>query len=119
MHFWGLTCAPCLTELPHWADLLRQRPDINVIMVAADPGPANLKGQAATLQSAGLSRIESWTFADPFLERLRFEIDPKWQGEMPRTILVSGEGTFTAMSGVADLRAVRDWFDSQKQGPGR
>ena len=28
VHFWGLTCAPCVVELPRWGELLRDRPDL-------------------------------------------------------------------------------------------
>ena len=32
---------------------------------------------------------ENWLFSDGFVERLRFEIDPAWQGEIPRTLLIA------------------------------
>jgi len=113
LHFWGLTCAPCLTELPHWAELRRARPDMNVIMIAADPAPADTADLLKTLQKAGLGGVESWAFADVFTERLRYEIDPKWRGEMPRTILMASDGKPTVMVGLADLPAVRAWFDTE------
>ena len=52
---------------------------------------------------AGLGGVESWRFAD----RLRFEIEPEWQGEMPRTVLIGRDGKLTVMPGIADLAAVR------------
>ena len=115
LHFWGLTCAPCLTELPHWAELRRARPDMNVIMIAADPAPADAADQLKTLQKAGLGGVESWAFADTFSERLRYEIDPKWRGEMPRTILMASDGKPTVMVGLADLPAVRAWYDAENK----
>ena len=33
----------------------------------------------------GLGKVEQWVFADPMPERLRFEIDRRWYGELPRT----------------------------------
>jgi thiol-disulfide isomerase/thioredoxin len=113
IHFWGLTCAPCLVELPHWAALKRERPQMNMVMIAADPASADNDDLAATLKKAGLSGVENWAFADAFSERLRHEIDPKWRGEMPRTILVDRDGKTTAMLGVADLKTIRDWYDVQ------
>jgi thiol-disulfide isomerase/thioredoxin len=116
VHFWGLTCAPCLAELPHWARLRQERPAMNIIMIAADPAPADTEDLTATLQQAGLGDLESWAFADSFSERLRFEIDPKWRGEMPRTLLLDRDGKITAMSGVADLDFIRNWFDRAATG---
>ena len=114
-HFWGLTCAPCLVELPQWGALRREIPDVRLVMIGADPAPANADGLTAQLKKAGLSDVESWAFADSFAERLRYEINPKWRGEMPYTVLVGRNGSVTAMTGIADLRAVRNWFKSESK----
>jgi len=116
VHFWGLTCAPCLTELPHWTRLRQDHPDLNIIMIAADPAPARTEDLVATLQHAGLGDVETWAFADQFSERLRFEIDPKWRGEMPRTLLLARDGKTTSMPGLADFDVIRGWFDTNKDG---
>ena len=112
-HFWGLTCAPCLVELPRWGELLAKRPDLRLVLIAADPLPQPPQQVAATLQRAGLARAESWSFADRFYEKLRFEIDPRWAGELPRTMMIGADGTATALPGVADLAKVRAWLDAQ------
>ena len=54
-HFWGLTCGPCLVELPHWGKLLGQRRDLRLVLVAADPLPQ----PAVTAPRAGASPIAS------------------------------------------------------------
>ncbi len=113
VHFWGLTCAPCIAELPRWAALQRERPDMAVVMIASDPSPNDPDGQAAVLKKAGLSSAESWTFADDFTERLRHEIDPKWRGEMPRTMLIKADGSRDAIVGPVDTHALRNWFDAE------
>jgi thiol-disulfide isomerase/thioredoxin len=114
VHFWGLTCAPCLTELPHWAAFKRQRPDLDIVMIAADPAPGDVDDLTKTLRKAGLGDLERWAFADAFAERLRHEIDPKWRGEMPRTLLLDSDGRTTVMVGTADWTAINKWSDSQK-----
>jgi thiol-disulfide isomerase/thioredoxin len=113
VHLWGLTCAPCLVELPRWGELLRQRPDLQLVLIAADPVPEEPSRATGTLAKAGLTGAESWMFADRFAERLRYEIDPRWRGELPRTLLIDRDGVITALSGVADLAAVRAWLDAQ------
>lgn len=114
VHFWGLTCAPCLTELPHWAALKKERADLALVMIAADPAPEDVADLKATLARAGLDSAESFAFADGFVDRLRFEIDPKWRGEMPRTILIGHDGKATVLPGLADLAYVRKWHDGQR-----
>lgn len=112
VHLWGLTCAPCLKELPEWAEM--KKSGMNLIMIAADEAAGEVDELSATLGKAGLRNVESWAFADSFQERLRFEIDPKWRGELPRTILIAKDGTMTAMPGASDLAAIRAWYDAQK-----
>jgi thiol-disulfide isomerase/thioredoxin len=115
VHLWGLTCTPCLAELPKWSKLENERPDLRLVMIAADPVPQADTQVAATLDRAGLGAVESWSFADRFVERLRYEIDPAWSGELPRTLLISRDGTRTVLKGVADLAQVRAWLDGQKR----
>lgn len=115
IHFWGLTCAPCLVELPHWGKLAAGRPDLRLVLVAADPVPQDPERVTATLERAGLGKTESWSFTDRFYERLRFEIDPAWAGELPRTVMVDRSGKATVLPGVADLATVRTWLDAQSK----
>lgn len=115
IHFWGLTCAPCLVELPHWAALQAKRPDLRLVLIAADPVPQDPERVAATLAKAGLNKTENWSFTDRFYERLRYEIDPAWAGELPRTVMIDREGKATVLAGVADLGQVRQWLDAQSK----
>jgi thiol-disulfide isomerase/thioredoxin len=115
IHFWGLTCAPCLVELPHWAALQAKRPDLRLVLIAADPVPQDPERVAATLAKADLDKTESWSFTDRFYERLRYEIDPAWAGELPRTVMIDREGKATVLPGVADLAQVRQWLDAQSK----
>jgi thiol-disulfide isomerase/thioredoxin len=113
IHLWGLTCGPCLVELPHWGKLQAERPDLRLVLIAADPLPQEQDRVSATLSGAGLGNSESWSFTDRFYERLRYEIDPAWAGELPRTVMIDGDGKTTVLPGVADLAQVRAWLDAQ------
>ena len=112
-HFWGLTCAPCMAELPRWGDLLHERPDLDLVLVAADARATDEVRINQALAKAQLSAAESWSFADRFYEKLRFEIDPRWAGELPRTVMIAADGAATVLPGVADLGKVRAWLDAQ------
>jgi len=113
IHLWGLTCGPCLVELPRWGKLQAERPDLKLVLVAADPLPQEPQRVSAILAQAGLGGSESWSFTDRFYERLRYEIDPAWAGELPRTVMIDRHGKATVLPGVADLGQVRAWLDTQ------
>jgi thiol-disulfide isomerase/thioredoxin len=115
VHFWGLTCAPCLVEMPEWGKLQAERPDMRLVMVAADPVPQDPARVNDMLARADLAKAENWAFTDRFNERLRYEIDPAWAGELPRTLLIDRDGKETVLTGVADLAEVRTWLDAQKK----
>ena len=113
IHFWGLTCGPCLVELPNWGKLLADRRDLRLVLIDADPAPQSAEQVATALDRADLGKAESWTFTDRFYERLRYEIDPAWAGELPRTLMIARDGSVTVLPGVADLTKVRAWLDAQ------
>jgi hypothetical protein len=50
--------------------------------------------------------------------RLRFEIDPRRHGEMPRTMLIAQDGMITATSGATDLTELRTWIAAQRDHKG-
>jgi thiol-disulfide isomerase/thioredoxin len=118
VHFWGLTCGPCRVEMPKWGRLLQERPDLKLIAIDADLVPNAAELVKDELAKTGLSGAENWIFADDFVERLRFEINPQWRGEIPITLLISSEGKTTKIEGAADPGEVRGWLDAQKSAGG-
>lgn len=114
VHFWGVTCGPCKVELPLLGKFMKDHPELDVVMISADLVP-NLPGAArAMLEKAGLSTAENWLFSDGFVERLRFEIDPAWQGEIPRTMLIARDGTVTTIEGSAEMSDLEKWLLQQR-----
>jgi hypothetical protein len=111
VHFWGVTCGPCLRELPEWAAFKAAHPGIDLVLVEADPVPETADAAATPLAKAGLGAAESWGFADPFTERLEYEVDPSWHGELPFTVLVGRDGSSTSLLGAADFAAMVKWLD--------
>jgi thiol-disulfide isomerase/thioredoxin len=114
VHFWGLTCGPCRVEMPKWGRLLEERPDLKLIAIDADLVPNAAELVTAELAKTGLAGAENWIFADDFVERLRFEINPRWRGEIPITLLIASDGKTKTIEGAADPGEVRAWLDSQK-----
>jgi thiol-disulfide isomerase/thioredoxin len=114
VHFWGVTCGPCRTEMPRWGKLLSERPDLGLVVINADLVPNEPSAVSAMLAQTGLAAAENWTFADDFFERLRYEIDPQWRGEIPRTMLIARDGGMTVIEGVAELTQVKAWLDEQR-----
>lgn len=113
VHFWGVTCAPCMGELPKWGQLEQSKPGVDIVFVAADPIPIEPPNIEAAIARTGIGRAEQWMFADSFLERLRFEVSPQWGGELPYTVMIDAAGTVQSTSGVMDLQVLRAWITRQ------
>jgi hypothetical protein len=48
-----------------------------------------------------------------FDEYMRYEIDPKWLGELPITMLVNAKGEARRVRGVIDFAQLRAWLKAQ------
>lgn len=105
---WSLTCTHCRDELSMLSGLKRKYPELDLVLVSTDT-PADRAEILATLQQLALGHVQAWVFADDFAERLRFEIDPKWHGELPRTYLYGASG-FRAFSGKPDPLQLEHWI---------
>jgi thiol-disulfide isomerase/thioredoxin len=114
VHFWGVTCGPCKVELPLLGEFMKTHSAIDMVTISADLAPDLPVATRSMLAKSGLQSAENWIFSDGFVERLRFEIDPAWQGDIPRTMLISGEGTITTIEGSAEIADLDKWSDQQR-----
>jgi thiol-disulfide isomerase/thioredoxin len=96
---WSVDCSSCLKEMALLSDIHKNNPNIKIIMLAADELSAN-KQIEQLLKQHKLEGVENWVFADENSQKLRFEIDPKWYGELPRTYFFDSAHHRTGISGV-------------------
>lgn len=108
LSLWSLTCTHCRDEMAVLSSLQKKYPGLDVVLVSTDSIEESAE-VAATLQQFSLSKVQAWVFADPFTERLRFEIDPKWHGELPRAYLYDAAHQASAFSGKLDLQRLERW----------
>lgn len=107
---WSLTCTHCREELSLLSSMAKKYPNLDLVLVATDT-PEEGDAISAMLGQSGLGGAEAWVFADPFAERLRFEIDRKWHGELPRTYLYDSTHVITAISGKLDRQRLEQWMN--------
>ena len=60
----------------------------------------------------GMAGSEGWAFADDYLERLRWAIDPNWMGELPRAYLYRADHRREGRSGRLEAADLSTWLDS-------
>jgi thiol-disulfide isomerase/thioredoxin len=118
VHFWGVTCGPCKLELPLLGQFMKEHPGIDVVTISADLAPNLPAATQSMLDKAGLSSAENFVFNDGYAERLRFEIDPSWQGDIPRTMLIGRDGAIATIEGTAEIADLGKW-SAEQLAPGR
>jgi thiol-disulfide isomerase/thioredoxin len=110
VHFWSVTCPPCLAELTEWAKLARDKKQgIDLVFVNTDADGDRARAKAR-LEKAGLTEAAHYAFADAFAERLYFEADKTWRGELPFTALIAPDGGLVTVTGAIDDPLIAEWL---------
>lgn len=95
---WSKTCTICMQKMPLLSALKREWPDIQMIMLSTDDATES-EQIMEILAEHGLNTAENWIFADSNAQKLRYKIDPKWFGELPRTYFIDKTRQRTGVSG--------------------
>ncbi|MEQ1880447.1 MAG: hypothetical protein ABL878_05680 [Burkholderiales bacterium] len=109
---WSVHCAPCREDLPRWSELRRKYPDTAILLVAADT-PEERATISSILSRYEMGGVELYAFADTFTERIRYAVDRKWQGELPRTYLYDANHLAQAHSGTIKQEKLEAWIKRQ------
>lgn len=107
--FWSIDCPPCYKELAMWRDLSQRLPQMRLVLVSTDEIDAKQE-VVQVLEKTGVSQLESWQFAEDHVQRLRYEIDKNWYGELPRSYFYSPSGQVEAVSGLVEKDRVEQWL---------
>lgn len=96
---WSLDCPPCLHELGFLAIYLDKYPETNIVLVSTDDASMRPQVDAMLAKHRLSSRVESWVFAEASAQHLRYQVDPNWYGEMPRSYFYDAAHHRSALSG--------------------
>ncbi len=96
---WSINCSSCLKDMALLSSIHKSKPELKMVMLAADELSAAEQIQQI-LEKNQLSDIENWVYAEENTQKLQFEIDPKWYGELPRTYFFDKGHQRTGVSGV-------------------
>lgn len=106
--FWSITCAPCIEEMTLWREVRHRYPKARVVMVATDE-PSDEPRARRILAERGLSG-DAWIFAEAPARKLRFEVDPTWRGELPRSYFLDRAGRLLkVVTGTPDPAFLAAW----------
>lgn len=107
--FWSLDCQYCPTELKMLSELKRSHPALDVVLIAID-SVNDTPQLISRTESYGMTKAEQWVFAEDMPERLRFEIDRRWYGEVPRTYFYDRKHQRETKTGLVSKKFFEDWL---------
>jgi hypothetical protein len=107
VHFWGVTCSPCVKEMPLWGQFTQNTSNLNILYVQVDNVP--LDQMKKMLSKAKLQSANNYYLNSRFDELLRHEIDPRWRGETPMTLIIDKDNKQTLKVGNTDF----SWLKNQ------
>jgi hypothetical protein len=94
--------------MPEWGKFLSKNKNANVVFIQVDEVPPEIALKMLT--KANLQGANNFSLSSPFDEYLRYEIDPKWRGETPVTILIGKNGKIIRKTGPMDFQQLQNWF---------
>lgn len=106
---WSTTCPACLKEMPLLKSLHKSWPTLKMVMLSNDDISATAQVQAV-LAKQGLGELENWVFAEENTQKLNYEIDPDWYGELPRTYFFDAAHAKQGVSGILSKAAYEAQF---------
>jgi thiol-disulfide isomerase/thioredoxin len=110
---WSVDCPSCLKDMDVLNKLHEKRPDLKIVMLATDDAEA-LPEIKRIIDSHKLDGLENWAFASDNPEKLRYEIDPAWYGELPRTYFFDAGHQRVGKSGAMSLEEFEAQFSKLK-----
>ena len=109
---WSLDCPPCYKELAMLAEQTNKNPQLNLVLVSTDTTD-DIKEIQQKLSQFGFSHANAWVFENDIAQQLRYEIDPNWYGELPRSYLFDAQHNRQAISGILQPAVLQHWGSLQ------
>lgn len=110
--FWSLDCPPCYKELAMLAEEIKTQPGLTLVLISTDT-PDDITEIQQKLSQFGFSNINAWVFESNRAQQLRYEIDPNWYGELPRSYLFDSQHQRQAISGILKKPLLQRWANMQ------
>jgi thiol-disulfide isomerase/thioredoxin len=106
---WSVDCLPCRQEFEMLRIVKNQYPELNLSIVATEsieefPQLSDILAEHQLLQE------DNWAFAETHSAKLRYQLDPRWYGELPRAYFYDKQHARFSISGKLVKSNVIEWL---------
>ena len=110
---WSLDCPTCIKDMELLSRIHKNKPGLKIVMLSTDE-PTAMADVLKMLEKYQLGDLENWIFASDNTQKLRYEIDPNWYGELPRTYFFSSSQQREGVSGALTQEEYDARFNKMK-----
>ncbi len=107
---WSVDCPPCFKELAYVGQLHKKNSALKVILVNTDGDDMVTEEREGLLKKYGVDQLTNLHFSDGKAAQGRFQIDPSWYGELPRSYFYQADGQRIAKSGLVAGDVLKQWL---------
>lgn len=107
---WSFDCPPCLHELEKVSQLHQQNPNYQLTLINTDVVEEKIRVKKI-LQKYHLTELDNWQFANEDAEKLRYDIDSRWFGDLPRSYFFPLQGKIKRLRGALTLAELLALFN--------
>jgi thiol-disulfide isomerase/thioredoxin len=107
---WSVDCPPCMKELALVQKLQKNQKKLTVLLINTDTEESSDKERVEIIKHFGLTNLESLHFSDGQESQQRYQVDPQWFGELPRSYFINEQGVFHGKSGLIPETLLTQWL---------
>ena len=107
---WSLDCPPCFKELAMIGVLAKAHSDLPITLLNVDQDIEPQTVLREINSKYGLTSIPHYFIAEDQYEQIKYELDPTWYGELPRSYFVKKEGIWIGKSGLLSKKQLKSWL---------
>ena len=96
------------------AEETKKQPQLDLVLVSTDTTD-DIKEIQQKLNKFGFSQVNAWVFQNDQAQQLRYEIDPSWYGELPRSYLFDAQHNRQAITGILRPLVLQRWASLQAE----
>jgi len=107
---WSVDCPPCMKELALVQKLQQKQQNLAVVIINTDTEKSSEKERADIIKHFNLVNLKNFHFTQGLEAQQRYQVDPQWFGELPRSYFIDEQGTFHGKSGLIAEELLIQWL---------
>lgn len=107
---WSVDCPPCMKELALVQKLQQKQKNLAVVIINTDTEESSEQERDDIIKHFNLVNLKNFHFTQGQEAQQRYQVDPQWFGELPRSYFIDEQGKFHGKSGLIAEELLIQWL---------